>query len=67
MPGPTGVQLLAMARTAGFVHPFLVVTAFPEDALIESVQQIENADVLGKPFTPSELQRVVKQLMSGVA
>lgn len=64
MPTPNGAQLLAMARTAGCRQPFLIVTAFPDDDLIASVSDLERADVLGKPFTPSELARAAARLIA---
>src|SRR5689334_7325426 len=37
MPAPSGVQLVAMARTAEYAVPFLVVTAFPEPDVFRTV------------------------------
>lgn len=67
MPGPTGVQLLAMVRTAGYTRPFVIVTAFPGDEVLRSVSRLERASVIAKPFEPSALVGAVADSMSVAA
>lgn len=51
MPGLYGWQALASARTAGVKTPFLVITAFPEDARVAAtLGQVERAWLLAKPL-----------------
>lgn len=64
MPAPTGAQLLAMARTAGYDRPFLIVTAYPDDRFIDSVNSLDRASVLSKPFAPSDLARATRELLA---
>jgi CheY-like chemotaxis protein len=63
MPTPSGVQLVAMARTAGFREPFLIVTAFPDDEINAAVARLERAAVLGKPFVPLDLLHAATDLI----
>jgi CheY-like chemotaxis protein len=62
MPGPTGLQVVAMARTAGFAEPFLVMTAFPDDRLRESAAKFR-VQVLEKPFEQLAFVAAVEQLL----
>ena len=66
MPGPNGLQVVAMARTAGLVAPFLVITAFPDDDVRRSLQAA-GAELLAKPFTPAELRDAVATLLGTMA
>lgn len=63
MPAPSGLQLLAMARTAGYSTPFLVITAFPSDELAEKILAQERAALLAKPFAPRELVETAVSLI----
>ncbi len=62
MPGPDGLQVVAMARTAGSLAPFLVITAFPDDDLRRALHAA-GAQLLAKPFTPGELRDAVTALL----
>jgi CheY-like chemotaxis protein len=61
MPGPSGLQIVAMARAAGVTAPFLVITAFPDDE-VERTLAASGADLLAKPFTATELKDRVAAL-----
>jgi CheY-like chemotaxis protein len=63
MPAPSGVQLLAMARTAGADVPFLVITAFADAQVATTVDQVDGAVLLGKPFDAAELIRVAERMV----
>lgn len=65
MPTPSGVQLVAMARTAGYTVPFLIMTAFPSDKIMTTVNGIDGAFLLHKPFGPGELFEAMAGLMRG--
>jgi CheY-like chemotaxis protein len=59
MPSPAGVQVAAMARTAGDDVPFLVITGLREPWIAETVGQLQRAELLYKPFGYTEfLERV---------
>jgi len=62
MPGPDGLQVVAMARTAGSCAPFLVITAFPDDDLRRALRSA-GATLLAKPFAPAELRAAVAELL----
>ena len=66
MPAPSGVQLVAMARTAGCHVPFFVITAYPEDPAVQNAMpQVADAVLIGKPFDPQELvQRAFTEIRS---
>jgi CheY-like chemotaxis protein len=63
MPTPSGVQLAAMARTAGYQVPFLVVTAFPDAEVHRVCSQLDDIEVVGKPFDSRRLFEVAGNLM----
>jgi CheY-like chemotaxis protein len=63
MPGPDGLQVVAMARTAGSLAPFLVITAFPDDELRRALHAA-GACLLAKPFAPAELRAAVAALLA---
>jgi CheY-like chemotaxis protein len=63
MPAPSGAQLLAMARTAGYRTPFLIVTGYPGDELVESVAVLEGVGVIGKPFDIGDLAGAASALI----
>jgi CheY-like chemotaxis protein len=63
MPAPSGVHVVSMARAAGLETPFLVITAFPDDAVRRAVDAQVRALLLGKPFGRAELLEAVAQLI----
>src|SRR4030095_6755678 len=63
MPPPSGLQLVAMARTAGYDVPFLVVTAFPDDKVMTTVGKLDSVLLLAKPFDPDDLVTTPCQLV----
>ena len=54
MSWATGVQALAMARTAGVQTPFVVITAYA-DAAVRAAAEALGAPLLEKPLTVQEL------------
>ena len=62
MPGPSGLQVVAMARAAGATAPFLIITAFPDDDVRRSLAAI-GAELLAKPFSAAELKARVAALV----
>jgi CheY-like chemotaxis protein len=64
MPGLDGLRVAAMARTAGMPTPILVITAFPESAVLRSVSKMPNATLLAKPFEAGELRAALLDLMT---
>jgi CheY-like chemotaxis protein len=63
MPMPGGLQLAAMVRTSGCQVPFLVVTAFPDPELRESVARLPRTELVAKPFHPAELLATAERLL----
>jgi CheY-like chemotaxis protein len=61
MPGPSGLQVVAMARAAGVTAPFLVITAFPDDD-VKAALTASGAELLAKPFSGTELKDRVAAL-----
>ncbi len=55
MPAPSGLQLVAMARTTGYEGPFLLVTAFPDPGMATFAADSDRTELLIKPFTADEL------------
>lgn len=64
MPSPSGLQVLAMARTAGFEAPFLLITAFGDEQLKAKATAL-HALVLDKPFSAADLIACVGRLRDG--
>jgi CheY-like chemotaxis protein len=64
MPAPSGVHVVTMARAAGLATPFLVITAFPDDAVRRAVDGQKWALLLGKPFGRAELLAAVAELVA---
>ncbi len=63
MPPPSGVQLVAMARTAGCDTPFVVVTGYPDSRVTDTLDQLDGVTLLLKPIEASELLAVVSRLL----
>jgi CheY-like chemotaxis protein len=65
MPAPLGTQLAAMARTAGTDVPILVITAYPDAEIADTVDKIEGATLLRKPFSTSTFLQHIRALLGG--
>jgi DNA-binding NtrC family response regulator len=63
MPGPSGLQVVEMARTAGLQTPFLVITAFPDDRLRAEAAAMSRVSMLEKPFSNADLVEAVHRLL----
>jgi len=55
MPGPTGLQVVMLVRTAGNEIPFIVITAFGDESVRAALARVPNAFMLDKPFAPPAL------------
>jgi DNA-binding response OmpR family regulator len=62
MPLPGGAAALAMARTAGVTVPFVLITAFADDDLRDTVCGM-HASVLDKPFLVGELEHQIQEIL----
>lgn len=62
MPAPSGIQLVAMTRYAGYNVPFVVITAFPDQQVDEMVHKLDRTELLAKPFTPDDLLAACQRL-----
>jgi len=65
MPWMTGVQAMHAARTAGLGTSVLVMTALRDDTIPARVRALgENAALLQKPFTLTELETALTTLLA---
>lgn len=62
MPIPGGIDVLAMARSAGVTVPFVLITAFANDDLRDTARRL-SASVLDKPFLVHELEAQIRELV----
>lgn len=61
MPMPSGLSVLASARSLGIMTPFILITAFSDEALRERVALFASATLVDKPF---ELDDLVTQALA---
>ncbi|MBI5480891.1 MAG: response regulator, partial [Deltaproteobacteria bacterium] len=62
MPPPDGLEVLARVRARGSSVPFLVISAFADEAVRAEAAR-HGAEVLAKPFTGKQLLARVRQLL----
>jgi DNA-binding NtrC family response regulator len=62
MPMPSGIDALAMARTAGISAAFVLISGACT-AEVKAAARKLNASTLAKPFTACELRREIEQLV----
>jgi len=62
MPPPSGLRVVALARLSGFRRPFLLITAFPDEALQKWAAAMEGVSLLAKPFEAGQLFGAIQQL-----
>jgi CheY-like chemotaxis protein len=67
MPTLSGIQLLAMARTAGCATPFAIITAYADSRVVHTVRALDAVLLLVKPLEPGELISAVATLVPGLA
>lgn len=63
MDAPYGTQLAAMARTAEYDAPILVITAHRDPAISEVVGKLKDAELLLKPFDAETFVQKVEGLL----
>lgn len=49
MPGASGLEVVSLARARGVSCPVVILTAFPDDRLLDAAAAIGGTWVLGKP------------------
>ena len=64
MPGPDGLRVVAMVRTAGLATPILVITAFPEPSVQRTVARLPSTTLLAKPFEAGALRAALIELLT---
>jgi CheY-like chemotaxis protein len=62
MPGLDGMQLVDQVRGWGWTIPFLLITAFCDDDLLDRAWAVGATLVLSKPFPMADLVAVVSRL-----
>jgi CheY-like chemotaxis protein len=60
MPGWSGLEVLASARTAGFDVPFILITAFGDPETHAQARRLDAVAVLDKPFDLDDLRDLVR-------
>ena len=65
LPGLTGAQLIAELRRQGSDIPALVMSAFTDDATIQTSRSVGALEVLAKPVEIGRLLALVQELGSG--
>jgi CheY-like chemotaxis protein len=63
MSWATGLQALSMARAAGYLTPFVVITAHADESVRASAFEL-GATVLEKPFSIEELLRTADGVLA---
>ncbi len=63
MPGPTGLDVLAMLRHWGCETPIVLITGFGNARARAEAQQLGAFAYLEKPIDPRDLTRVIEQAM----
>lgn len=61
MPVYGGLEVLEAWKDGEWPHPFVVMTAFPNDAVARRTSDL-GAILLPKPFTSGDLSRIVRSL-----
>lgn len=61
MPGPSGLEALALARAAGNLVPFLLITGYGSSDVLAAASEL-GAVVLQKPFSRRDLLARVNAL-----
>ncbi len=64
MPAPTGLQVVENARKAGLQTPVIIVTAFPDDVLVESIAALGGTITMAKPLDRKDLLAAVRLLIA---
>lgn len=63
MPGCTGMSILAGVHSTGLGVPFIVITAFGDEATHKKARMLGAVAVLNKPFRLDELRQTVLTLL----
>jgi CheY-like chemotaxis protein len=63
MGGPFGTQVAAMARTAEYTVPILVITGHRAPEIRELVDKLDAVELLYKPFSAETFLEQVEQLL----
>lgn len=63
MPGMTGLEVLARLRREDWSIPFILITAFGDEALHREAERLGAARVLDKPFELEELRAAVRRVL----
>src|SRR5688500_3162489 len=64
LPGLTAAQVLAMARTAGDMTPFLVLSPVMDASLVSLVKKTTHAEILQDPLDANALAEATRRVAS---
>lgn len=65
MPTPSGTSVVAMARAAGFMTPFIVITSYPSEHIRRVVGRLRQTTLLVKPLERDEFLACVSATLAG--
>ncbi len=64
MPGASGLDVVSLARARGVACPVVILTAFPDEHLLEAASYLSGAWVLGKPQSLQAIQSIAAVALS---
>ena len=60
MPGMNGAETLAAIRARNWDCPVVIITGYPDSALVAQVLEIGPVTMLRKPFTQSDIHEALQ-------
>jgi FixJ family two-component response regulator len=65
MPAMSGLDLLALVRTQGYLAPFIFITAFPDESVRARALKAGAIGFLAKPFAAPTLIKCLDTALAG--
>jgi FixJ family two-component response regulator len=65
MPAMSGLDLLALVRTQGYLAPFIFITAFPDESVRARALRAGAIGFLAKPFAAPTLIKCLDTALAG--
>jgi CheY-like chemotaxis protein len=64
MPGASGLEVVSWARARGVRCPFVILTGFADDRLLEAAKNVGNTRVLSKPQTLEAIRSAAAEALA---